>query len=336
MHLSENSDSLILGIETSCDDTCVSISDFNYNILWEKKYSQDLFNNKYNGIVPEVAARNHVTNIQIILHELITDFQQFENKIKYIAVTKEPGLIGSLITGISLAKGLSIALNAKLIYINHLQGHIHSILIDNKNSKIEYPALCLLLSGGHSQIMLLKSFNNFEILSKTLDDAAGEAFDKIARTFKLEPHGKSVESRAALVDESSFKFKPCMMNKTNINFSFSGLKTQVLYKYKELESDNLMNNDVINELCFAAQNAIIETIEYKLNACYKIIQNNNLKVQDFIICGGVFANLQARKMILNFSKENNLRIKEPLLKYSTDNAAMICMAAIEQIKLNNS
>ena len=100
--------------------------------------------------------------------------------------------------------------------------------------------------------------------------------------------------------------------------------------------NNLINNDAVNELCFAAQNAIIETIEYKLNACYKIIQNSNLRVQDFIICGGVFANLQARKMILNFSKENNLRIKEPLLKYSTDNAAMICMAAIEQIKLNNS
>jgi N6-L-threonylcarbamoyladenine synthase len=319
---------IIIAIETSCDETSIAAITLDRQIIYEKTYSQIPIHKQYGGVVPEIASRNHNNQIQT----LFLDFKKYiiENNLKIenictIAATAGPGLIGSLIVGTSFAKGLALFLNKPFIAVNHLEGHIMSAMIEKE---IEFPFIVLLASGGHSQIIFAEKFGNYKLLGSTLDDAAGECFDKIAKMLGLEyPGGPNLEKMAKhFIGKKTIKFKTGIINNKNLNFSFSGLKTQVLYKIKSFEK--LEEKDKI-EIAFASQEAIVKTLLYKSQMAIDLIKS---PVKNFVICGGVSANQFLRQEFEFLCKKNAINLVTPALKYSTDNATMIAFAALEKFK----
>ena len=325
---------LILGIETSCDDTCACLmSVLDGKIIYNRSIHQDETHSRYGGIVPNLAAGKHLEHIKIIRDDL-----KKHNLLKLagVAVTTGPGLIGSLLVGVSFAKGLATSLGIPLFRINHLEGHTVSCMIEND---VKFPFLLLLASGGNSQIILAKELGNYEILGETLDDATGEALDKIAKNLGLPyPGAINLEKEALKANnETAFQFKDGSINKKTPNFSFSGLKTQVLRKIQELGGiDNIDKNDIVN-LAYASQEAVFNTLTKKLEQIIKM--NDKLKtmlqkqdIQNLVVCGGVSANKRLSQKIhklvssVNEKLHSNLSVVVPALQYTTDNGAMIAKA----------
>ncbi len=319
---------LILGIESSCDDTCACLMSWvDGHIEYNRSIHQDDIHSKYGGIVPHLAAGEHLKHFKIIKNDLQ---QQNLMRIAAIACTTGPGLIGSLIVGTSFAKGLSMSLGVPLLRINHLEGHALSCMIENE---VSFPYLLLLVSGGNSQIILAKGLGEYRVIGKTLDDACGEALDKIAKNLGIKyPGGINMEKKALLAtNKSEFKFKNGCINNVTFNFSFSGLKTQVLYKINELGGVKSINNKKIENLAYAAQEAVFETLEKKI--CQVIEKDKevhelfiNKKIKDLIICGGVSANNRLFQIMNELSKKEKINLIVPSLKWTTDNAGMIAKA----------
>ena len=322
---------LILGIETSCDDTCACLmSVLDGKVIYNRSIHQDETHAKFGGIVPNLAAGEHLKHIEIIRNDLL---KQDLLKLAGVAVTTGPGLIGSLLVGVSFAKGLALSLGIPLFRINHLEGHALSCMIEND---VKFPFLLLLASGGNSQIILAKELGNYEILGETLDDAAGEALDKIAKNLGLPYPGAINLEREALktTNKTAFQFKDGSINKNTSNFSFSGLKTQVLRKIQELGGiDKIDKNDITN-LAYASQEAVFNTLVKKIQ---QIILNNQdinnmlieKKITNLVICGGVSANKRLSQKInelvssTNKKLGTNINVIIPSLQYTTDNGAMI-------------
>ncbi|MBE9466744.1 MAG: tRNA (adenosine(37)-N6)-threonylcarbamoyltransferase complex transferase subunit TsaD [Bacteroidetes bacterium] len=313
--------SIILGIESSCDDTSAAIIKDGF-LLSNAIANQDV-HKAYGGVVPELASRAHQQNIIPVVDHAIKEANISKDDIDGIAFTRGPGLLGSLIVGTSFAKGFSLAKNIPLIEVNHLQGHIlvHFIkLLAEKNKKPTFPFLCLLVSGGHSQIVIVKDYFDMEIIGQTIDDAAGEAFDKCAKILGLPyPGGPLIDKLAQTGNENAFKFtKPRIKN---LDYSFSGLKTAFLYFIR----DNLKENpDFITEnnadLAASIQKTIIEVLFDKLKKA--IVQTG---IKQIAVSGGVSANSQLRKDLISNAKINNWDIFMPNKEFSTDNAAMIAI-----------
>ena len=302
----------ILGIESSCDETAVSICR-NGNILSNIVSSQEVHNN-YGGVVPEVASREHDRLLNILVLESIKKANVSLNDIEGIGVTKGPGLAGTLLTGVSFAKGFSQSLNIPIIGINHLEAHIYANFL--AYPELKYPLVCLLVSGGHTQIWYIKNIFDYELLGDTRDDAAGEAFDKGARILGLGyPGGPVIEKIADRGNSNAIKFPRALMDKDNLEFSFSGLKTSLLYFVKKEHSYN------IEDVVASYQNAILDVLVTKLVRSIKI-----KKVNTCIIAGGVAANKCLRNLV-NDKLNNKINVYYPDIALCTDNAAMIAFLA---------
>ncbi|MEO8065491.1 MAG: tRNA (adenosine(37)-N6)-threonylcarbamoyltransferase complex transferase subunit TsaD [Candidatus Doudnabacteria bacterium] len=321
----------ILAIETSCDETAAAVIT-DGKIRSSIIASQALkLHAKYGGVVPEVAARSHVTAIIPVIDLALKQSKTKLTDIDYIAVTQGPGLATSLMVGVDTAKGLGAALNIPVIPINHLEGHIYANFVGAERSALSaqtFPALILTVSGGHTQLVEMKGHGKYRILGETVDDAAGEAFDKIARMLGLGyPGGPQLSLLAKKGDPKAFNFPRPMINSGNFNFSFSGLKTAVLYKLKELSPTtyNLKPN-----IAASTQQAIVDVLISKLEKA--IIR---YKPKTIMLGGGVAANELLRKRFKLLSINYHLSSIIPELKYCTDNAAMIGLAAFYRIEHKN-
>ena len=313
--------SIILAIESSCDETAASV------VVDGKIVSNFIANQtvheKYGGVVPELASRAHMENIVPVVHEALKkafpdlSVHQQLAKLNAIAFTQAPGLIGSLLVGAQFAKSLSLALDIPLIAVNHMQAHVLANLIDTP--KPNFPFLCLTVSGGHTQIVQCNSAAELIILGETIDDAAGEAFDKISKILGLPyPGGPVLDKLAQLGNPKAFDFaKPQV---PDLNFSFSGLKTSVLYFLAKQSPHFIAAN--LNDLCASVQYTIVEILLKKMK---KAIQETGIR--QICIAGGVSANSGLRKGIQELGEKTHSSVYLPNFEYCTDNAAMIAIAA---------
>jgi len=312
-------ESIILGIESSCDDTSAAI-------LQGKKILSNVIANQeihqqYGGVVPELASRAHQQNIIPVVNSSIKKANIKKEDIDAIAFTNGPGLLGSLLVGSSFAKSFAIGMDIPLITINHLQAHILAHFIDEGNAIPKFPFLCLTVSGGHTQIVKVESSNNMQIIGSTLDDAAGEAFDKSAKILGLPyPGGPLIDKHAKNGNINTFTFgKPKVKN---LDFSFSGLKTSILYKIQDGVKENPdFITENLEDLCASIQHAIVSIL---LNKLQKAIKQTGIK--QIAIAGGVSANSYLRDQLESLAKKEKFDFFIPKFEYCTDNAAMIAIA----------
>ncbi len=315
------SDILILGIESSCDDTSASVTK-NNQVLSNLIANQEI-HKKFGGVVPELASRDHQINIIPVVDNALKTAKVSINDINYIAFTEGPGLIGSLLVGSSFARFLSLSLDIPCIGINHMKAHILSNFI---NSEPKFPFISLTVSGGHTQLVLVKSFSNMKIIGQTLDDAVGETFDKSAKILGLEyPGGPIIDKLSIEGDPNSFEFTKPRVD--GLNFSFSGLKSNIVQRISsQLKSDKNFIKKNLKDLCASIQNTIITILIDKIERALKIYN-----IDKIAISGGVSANSELRKRISNKCKVNNWNLYLPELQYCTDNAAMIAISAYYKI-----
>ena len=335
---------IILSIETSCDETAVAIVEFRKNkvkVLSNIVSSQIKMHSQYGGVVPSLASRMHLKNMVPVFKKALKKANINQKKIDYISITNGPGLIPALMIGVNTAKSFSYIFQKPLIGIHHIEGHIYANWLKkstDKNSKLwkpEFPMICLTVSGGHTQIILMKKDLNYKVLGETLDDAAGEAFDKVAKLLELGyPGGPIIEKMAKKGDEKKIKFPRPMINSRDYNFSFSGLKTAVLYEVQNQKKEKMSFSEGVQykqDVAASFQKAAFEVLISKtIKAAQKY------KAKNIVLGGGVSANKKLQKM-LNRSIKTNLvdcGFSFPESKLTTDNALMIAIAAYKHIKNN--
>jgi N6-L-threonylcarbamoyladenine synthase len=315
------SQKIILGIESSCDDTSASIIQ-GTRILSNIAANQEI-HNEYGGVVPELASRAHQQNMIPVVQKAFNQANIQQNQIAAIGFTRGPGLLGSLLVGTSFAKSLAMSLDIPLIEVNHLQAHILAHFIEDANPEPpKFPFLCLTVSGGHSMIVLVKNYFDMEIIGKTIDDAAGEAFDKIGKIFDLDyPAGPIIDKLAKEGNEDAFQFNKPKMD--GYNYSFSGVKTSVLYFIqKEVRNNPNFVKENLHNLCASVQKTIVTVLMNKLEKAAKEYQ-----IKRVAIAGGVSANSGLRKAILANVEKLGWKVFIPKFEYTTDNAAMIALVA---------
>lgn len=312
----------ILGIESSCDDTSAAV--IRDGVILSNVIAGQAVHERYGGVVPELASRAHQQNIIPVVHDALKQAGITKEEISAVAFTRGPGLLGSLLVGTSFAKGFSSALNIPMIEINHLQAHVLAHFIkedEHDTNQPEFPFLCLLVSGGNSQIILVKSYDDMEIVGQTIDDAAGEAFDKCAKVMGLGyPGGPVVDRLAKLGNSGRFKFsKPHI---AGYDYSFSGLKTSFLYFLRdELKKDDGFIEKNKEDLCASLQKTIIEILMDKLYHAAK-----DLQIKEVAVAGGVSANSGLRAAFEEYSRRYGWKIHIPKFAYTTDNAAMVAIS----------
>lgn len=315
---------IILAIESSCDDTSAAV--IRDGVLLSNVTASQRVHEEFGGVVPELASRAHQLNIVPVVDAALKRAGVDSKDLSAIAFTRGPGLLGSLLVGVSFAKGMALAHNIPLVEVNHLQAHILAHFIQSENQEpgvetLNFPFLCLLVSGGNSQIVLVKSHREMEIVGQTIDDAAGEAFDKCAKIMGLPyPGGPWIDRLAKEGNAEAFQFaKP---NIPGYNYSFSGLKTSFLYFLR----DNLKENENFIEenkadLCASLQKTVIDILINKLKRAAK-----DLKINEIAVAGGVSANSGLRDALLDLGRRHRWKVHIPPFAYTTDNAAMVCQA----------
>ena len=321
--MKKNKDSIILGIESSCDDTSAAVL-INGKIHSNVVANQEVHTN-YGGVVPELASRAHQQNIVPVVDQAIKQANISTKELSAIAFTKGPGLLGSLLVGTSFAKSMSLGLNIPIIDVHHMKAHIHAHFIQTYNeeekSVPEFPFICLTVSGGHTQIVLIKNYLDMTVIGETIDDAAGEAFDKAAKLLGFEyPGGPLIDRHAKKGDHSKYKFTYPKVEA--LNYSFSGLKTQFLYfleKNKKEDAQFIDKN--LADICSSYQDHIIS---YLFKNVKKAMDKTGCK--NLAIAGGVAANSALRKHLKNLGELEHYNTFIPAFEYCTDNAAMIAMS----------
>ncbi len=308
----------ILAIESSCDDTSAAIiinGKIRSNIVASQAIHQ-----KWGGVVPELASRAHQQHIVAVVNEAISVANIAKNDLNAVAFTRGPGLLGSLLVGTSFAKAFALGLNIPLIEVNHMQAHVLAHFIDEP--KPTFPFLCLTVSGGHTQIVLVKEALDMEIIGETQDDAVGEAFDKAAKLLGFEyPGGPMIDKFAALGDARKYKFP--ISDMPELGFSFSGVKTSILYfLQKETQKNELFIETNKADICASIQYTLIEILMKKLK-----LASQQYAIKNIAIAGGVSANKGLRNTLNNLGQELGWQVFIPNFEYCTDNAAMIAMAA---------
>ena len=320
---------LILAIESSCDDTSAAVLRGNKvlsNIVASQKIHQ-----KYGGVVPELASRAHQQNIIPVVSVALEDANIDKKDLSAVAFTRGPGLLGSLLVGTSFAKSLSMSLKVPLIEINHMQAHILAHFINDDQMQVpEFPFLALTISGGHTQLVLVKDYFDMEILGETLDDAVGEAFDKTAKILGLTyPGGPLIDKYAKEGNASKFNFPIPKVD--GLNFSFSGLKTNILnFITKESRNDENFVRDHMNDICASVQSTIVSILMQKVEMALA-----KYEVKALAIGGGVAANSAIRSAVLNFKNTHDVTVHIPKFEFCTDNAAMIGIAAYFKYQREN-
>ena len=311
---------IILAVESSCDETSVAILKNGKEVLSHIVFTQIDIHKIYGGVVPEIASRNHVKHITLLLEEALKEANVKPNQIDYVSVTNGPGLIGSLLVGINAATAFAYANNIPIIGTNHLIGHIYAASIDND---LKFPLIALLVSGGHTELIYMESDYKFEIIGETLDDAVGEAYDKVARTLNLSYPGGPVIDRLAKEGIDEYEIPRALIDSNDLNFSFSGIKSSVINKVHNLSQKGLEVN--VNNMAASFQNSVIDILIHKTNLALEKYNVDNL-----IIAGGVAANSELRRRVA--LEINAFNIIIPKFAYCTDNAAMIAAAAYNQLK----
>jgi len=325
---------IILGIETSCDETAVAIIEENDkgqpSILSNIVSSQVDVHKEFGGVVPELAARSHIEKIDLIAKKAIDKSKIKLADISAVAATAGPGLIVCLTVGLSFGKAIALSLKKPFIAVNHLEGHA---LSPKLNSKINYPYLLLLISGGHSQFLSVQGLGKYKRLGTTIDDALGEAFDKTAKLIGIEfPGGPKIEEFAKLGDKNFYSLPKPIINRGGCNLSFAGLKTAVLKISKEIKSNQEKYN-----LAASFQNTIEEILSEKSKVAFKEFKKNNKsKKNTFVIAGGVASNKSIRKKLIALSLKEGFDPIFPPIDLCSDNAAMIAMVGLEKYKLGLS
>ena len=322
---------LILGIESSCDETAASIISENDQgnpiVLSNIVSSQVDVHKEFGGVVPELAARSHIEKIDWIVQKAIDDSGKKIEEIDAVASTAGPGLIVCLSVGLSFGKAFAASLNKPFIAVNHLEGHA---LSPKLNSKLDYPYLLLLISGGHSQYLSVKNLSNYKRLGTTIDDAVGEAFDKTAKLLGIEfPGGPQIEVFAKKGDSNKYELPKPIFNKGGCNLSFAGLKTAVLKITKQIKTEQEKF-----DLAASFQKTVIEILHKKTKIAFTEFEEQ-IKPKDkkFVVAGGVAANKEIRKMLIKLCEEKNYESIFPPIDLCGDNAAMIAMVGLEKFKL---
>ena len=309
---------LVLGIESSCDETAASVLRDGSVVLSNIISDQINVHSKYGGVVPELAGRCHTESIHLVIEKALEEAEVFIDQIDLIAVTMGPGLIASLLVGLNTAKALSYALKTPLIGINHLEGHLLAIFLQEK---VEFPFIALTVSGGHTELYRVDGFGKYKILGQTRDDAAGETFDKVSKMLKLGyPGGPVIEKKARSGNPSSYKFPRAFLEKNSLDFSFSGLKTSVrniIAKREENVGPDLSDEDISASF----QEAVIEVLATKVVLACKKEELNRI-----VVTGGVASNKALRKRVAYEGEAHQFKTFFPDPIYCTDNAAMIACA----------
>ncbi|HEY5556260.1 tRNA (adenosine(37)-N6)-threonylcarbamoyltransferase complex transferase subunit TsaD [Acetobacterium sp.] len=305
----------IMSIETSCDETSVAIVEDGRKIITNRIYSQIDIHQKYGGVVPEIASRNHVIKLPYIIDEALEESGLSLGDIDAIGVANGPGLVGALLIGLSTAKAMAYSLDIPLIGVHHIEGHIAANFL--QYPELEPPFLTLVVSGGHSHLVLVKDYQTFEVLGKTRDDAAGEAFDKVSRVLGLGyPGGPAIDEASKKGNASAIDFPRAFLDKDRFDFSFSGLKSSVLnYLNRKKMKDEVIN---VNDVAASFQMAVVEVLVAKTIACAKSI---NMKT--ICIAGGVSSNSLLREKMTEAAATEGLALYFPAPILCTDNAAMI-------------
>lgn len=308
-------DLMSLAIETSCDETSVAVMKNGREVLANVIYSQIDIHEKYGGVVPEIASRNHVEKISAIVDEAMKEAGASFSDLDFISTTYGPGLVGALLVGMSTAKALAFALDIPLVPVNHIEGHIFANFIENP--QLEPPLLCLVVSGGHTHLVYVKDYQSFEVLGKTRDDASGEAYDKVARTLGLGyPGGPLIDKLAKVGDPSKVHFTRTYLEKDSLDFSFSGIKSAVL---------NYINGCRMKQIHFepadvaaSFQEAVVEVLVSKMELAIE-----RTGVSQIALAGGVAANSYLRSEMEAMALRKGVTLYRPSIKLCTDNAAMI-------------
>lgn len=309
--------SVLLAIESSCDETSVAIC--NNGKITANVIANQTIHENYGGVIPELASRVHQQNIVPAVQQALSIAKVSKKDLNAVAFTRGPGLLGSLLVGVSFAKSFALALDIPLIAVNHMQAHILAHFIDDP--KPSFPFICLTVSGGHTQLVLVKDYFDMEIIGETLDDAAGEAFDKTAKLLNLPyPGGPLIDRYAQLGDPKAFQFPVPQIK--DLDYSFSGFKTAILYFIKERQKQQeSFVQDNLNDICASVQHSIVNILMTKLKIAAK-----QYNCKDIAIAGGVSANSGLRNALTKAGQELGWNVFIPAFQYCTDNAGMIAIA----------
>ncbi len=310
--------SIILAIESSCDETSVAVC--NNGKITSNVIANQTIHQNYGGVIPELASRVHQQNIVPVIHQALADAKVDKKEINAVAFTQGPGLLGALLVGVSFAKSFALAMNLPLIAVNHMHAHILAHFIDDP--KPSFPFLCLTVSGGHTQIVLVKDYFDMQVVGETLDDAAGDAFDKTAKILNLPyPGGPLIDKHAQLGNPLTYKFPVPQIK--DLDYSFSGFKTAILYFIRDHVKENpLFIEENLDNICASVQHSIVQILLTKLKKA--ALQYG---ITEIAIAGGVSANSGLRAALKGLEQELGWHTYIPQFLYCTDNAAMIAMAA---------
>ena len=320
---------LVFAVETSCDETSICLINKDKEVLSHIIYSQKEHQD-YGGVIPELASRSHLQILQEISRHALKKAKIKIEDIDLFSATVGPGLIGGLLVGSNFAKGLVIGSNKPFVPINHLEGHL---LSPTFNNKVIYPYIGFLLTGGHTQIYLIKNINKYELLGETLDDAVGEAFDKVGKLLKMSyPGGPKIEESAKKGDKNFYNLPHPLIKEKNLNFSFSGIKTAVNLIVKK---NNLKSEKVKSDIAASFQKTVAEIFVRKFYLVLKYLKKNNIKIHHLALVGGVAANKYIFNEMDKVAKQESCKIIIPTKDMLSDNAAMIGWACIQKYSINS-
>lgn len=306
---------IVLGIETSCDETGLALYDTEQGLIAHVLFSQVDLHAQYGGVVPELASRDHVRRLQPLLNELLAKADLSLDQVNAVAITKGPGLVGALMVGISFAKALAMSLDIPCIEVHHMEGHLLAPMLEENPP--QFPFVALLVSGGHSMLVHVKALGEYEVLGETIDDAAGEAFDKTAKLMGLPyPGGPRLAELATKGRSGVFKFTRPLIDRPGCDFSFSGLKTQVLNAYLNSDQSEQTKADIAR----AFEETVVDTMRIKIT---RALEQTSLKT--LVLAGGVSANKRLRETLSTIAQEKGWQLYYPRTEFCTDNGAMIAI-----------
>ncbi len=321
---------IILAIESSCDETAAAVMENDEHLLANIINSQIDLHGKYGGVVPELASRKHLEDIYPVVERALQEANITLDQVDGLAITQGPGLIGSLLVGLSFAKALSLVKKIPYVGVDHMAGHLFSAFLAEK--KPSFPYIALVASGGHSSLFHVTSFQQFSVIGRTRDDAAGEAFDKVAKILGLPyPGGPIISKLSAQGNPSAIKFPRSWLAKDSLDFSFSGLKTSVA-NYVNQHRESAVTTDMnpgpqTADICASFQEAVVDVLSSKAIRAAK-----NFGVKDVVLCGGVAANPRLRELLLERGQNNGMEVFMPPIEFCTDNAAMIALAGFHRFQ----
>ncbi|GLR63025.1 tRNA (adenosine(37)-N6)-threonylcarbamoyltransferase complex transferase subunit TsaD [Marinospirillum insulare] len=321
---------LVLGIETSCDETGVALYDTERGLIADALFSQVELHEQYGGVVPELASRDHLRKLTPLIRQVFAESDLSLEDLEGVAYTAGPGLIGALMTGASLARSLAFALDIPALGVHHMEGHLLAPLLDQ--TPPEFPFVALLVSGGHTQLIRVDALGEYELLGESLDDAAGEAFDKTAKMMGLGyPGGPRLAKLAEQGTQGRFRFPRPMTDRPGLDFSFSGLKTATLTCVNRLKEEAPLDEQTLADVAWAFQDAVVDTLVIK---CKRALKQTGMK--RLVIAGGVSANQHLREQLEKNLKGMGGQVFYPSLAYCTDNGAMIAFAGAQRLASGQS